>query len=205
MVEKIKPKISRMTRHKIIFLYSITVILTGLSFTGTKAQASILGGEVCAKALQVPIAAPKACRRASFCKKAPPARFAPDYFQSSHVFFNAFQSACPEYVWKQDLDEDLKTALEDFVAKRRLANGKIYGNSVRDYGLGGKNLQIQDELPKIGCNRDGKGLAHLTLFCDDGGIVNIYPAGTPEGKSHAEPEATKALVFPADGEASDEI
>lgn len=155
-------------------------------------------GVHCKKALQIPIAAPKACKRAAFCAHLPKSKSAADYSDAANHFFQEFKAACPEYIWQQDLPEELRTALEDYTAKRKTASGKEYGASVRGLKLEGKNeAELRSELRRLDCSaKTEPAPPNREIFrCGDGGIVVIFLDKSVDKKI-----AQKAVLYPMDSE-----
>lgn len=194
------------------------ILFSSLFLSLTFAASAFAASSVCTNALQLPVGSPKACKRAAFCAKLPGDQKAKGYRPESHAFFDAFQAACPEQIWKPELDEKAKNALEDYTAKRKLASGKSYGESVRKYKMGGKGAeQIAREMQALGCKRqddvlkdfkthepvkDAKGstIPLVVFLCDDGGVVRYKPAGDPLSKFRPQPHGSKCLRYPADAE-----
>jgi hypothetical protein len=136
--------------------------------------------------------------------------------KSSHAFFDSAQKLCAAEIFSDSLRPKEVEALQAYNARKKIANGKIYGESVRRYRLAGKTRQqVERDMAKRGCpmkqeflreggngparkDANGKEIPLLMFLCPDGGVLRIKPEGDPGSKYRPQPHGSKALRFPAD-------
>jgi hypothetical protein len=119
----------------------------------------------------------------------------------------------PQSWFAHPLSSRTRECLEAYESQAPLPNGRIYGQSVRQYRLEGKTpAQVEHDMKRLGCVpqqdwvRDplqhkpkiyqGQKLPLIAYLCDDGGVVRIKPLGDPTQKHRPGPHGSKGLRFP---------
>jgi hypothetical protein len=120
----------------------------------------------------------------------------------------------PDQIWAPGVDPKVKNATSDFLARKKLPNGKIYGDSIRTFSLEGQCLKDLDQkLRQMECERkddvikepqskkpiltaEGKRVPLWVYLCSDGGVVRIKPEGDSTNKRRPQPHSSKALRYP---------
>ena len=131
--------------------------------------------------------------------------------------FSAVMERAPEKIWAASLDPRVADSVRAFIQKKTLANGQIYGGSLRDFNLSKLcREQIEAWARKRGCepepdvvksppgtpnanrplrDRQGRTIPLISYLCPDGGVIRMKPEGDPTNPRELLPSVVKAMRF----------
>ena len=123
-------------------------------------------------------------------------------------------------IWATSTPKEIRSAVSDYQAHKKLANGLVYGESIRNLNLARMTLpQIEPLLVQRKCRKlvdvlrdaktgepsqcNGSKIRQIIFDCYDGGMVRLKPDGDPCNKYRPQAHGVKSVRFPFDGDPKD--
>lgn len=122
-------------------------------------------------------------------------------------------------IWASSISNQTRDALDDFNNRKKLENGRIYGEFARNLKLSGKSLEqletlaqkedcvktedfIRDASSNEPLSHKDKNITMVFFICPDGTSIRVKPSGNPLSRYRPWPHSSKSLRYPADADAT---